>query len=240
MCMGFGENLRQQRLAMGWTQQQLADRMGKTKNNISQYELGKREPNCDQLLAFSRLLGISTDELLRDRPEGWERHPSPTPSPDGAGDDDYFAHLRPAQTPTKKSLREVPGSADAASTPEGGCPAPVLLPVYAGLQMSAPIGYRYAPGDRPEDDAFFFVSPDDSMGDYRIRKGDMLLIARQPTLSRTGIHLIIQNAQPIVRMLHRDPSGLVMLQASSSYAPQLASPADLSIIGPVMRVEFSP
>ncbi len=62
--MSFGKNLRNRRISMGWTQQQLADRMGKTKNNISQYELGKREPNCEQLLTFARLLGASTDQLL--------------------------------------------------------------------------------------------------------------------------------------------------------------------------------
>ncbi len=62
--MEFGDILRQKRLKMGWTQQELGDRVGKSKNNISQYELGKREPDYDVLSKFIRLFQTTADEIL--------------------------------------------------------------------------------------------------------------------------------------------------------------------------------
>ncbi|MEF9972844.1 MAG: helix-turn-helix transcriptional regulator [Clostridia bacterium] len=64
ITMTFGKNLRELRLNREWTQLCLADKMGKSKNNISQYERGLRQPTLEQLVQFADLFGVTTDELL--------------------------------------------------------------------------------------------------------------------------------------------------------------------------------
>lgn len=62
--MSFGENLRSQRVRSGMTQEELGRALEKSKNNISQYETGKREPDLHTLVRLAELFGVTVDELL--------------------------------------------------------------------------------------------------------------------------------------------------------------------------------
>jgi transcriptional regulator with XRE-family HTH domain len=66
----LGEKLRQIRLALGLSQSEMLDRLGFGKvlfrGNVSQYELGRREPPLMVLLAYARCAGISVDTLIDD------------------------------------------------------------------------------------------------------------------------------------------------------------------------------
>lgn len=62
--MPLANRLRMLRLHYRWTQQQLADEMGMSKNNISQYELGRRDPSVRHLIKFAEVFNVSVDELL--------------------------------------------------------------------------------------------------------------------------------------------------------------------------------
>ncbi len=62
--MDFGHRLKELRQNARLTQKQLAQRVGVSKSVISYYELGERAPSPDVLIRFSRIFGISTDELL--------------------------------------------------------------------------------------------------------------------------------------------------------------------------------
>ncbi len=48
--MKFGNNMKRLRLAHGWTQEQAARRMGKTQNDWSLWETGKRMPGCATMI----------------------------------------------------------------------------------------------------------------------------------------------------------------------------------------------
>lgn len=61
---GIGPRLRKQRLEKGWTQQQLADRLGTAKSTVSQYENNVNEPDLTTLIRLSLLLEVSADNLL--------------------------------------------------------------------------------------------------------------------------------------------------------------------------------
>jgi transcriptional regulator with XRE-family HTH domain len=67
----LGEKLRQIRLALGLSQSEMLDRLGFSetlfRGNVSQYELGRREPPLMVLLAYARCAGISTDTLIDDK-----------------------------------------------------------------------------------------------------------------------------------------------------------------------------
>ena len=60
----FGENLRRLRIRSGMTQEDLGRVMEKSKNNISQYETGKREIPTRFVVSLARLYNTSTDYIL--------------------------------------------------------------------------------------------------------------------------------------------------------------------------------
>lgn len=67
----LAEKLREIRVKLDLTQQQIFERLGDTKTplyvgHIGLYESGQREPPLPVLLKYSRLVGISTDVLIDD------------------------------------------------------------------------------------------------------------------------------------------------------------------------------
>jgi transcriptional regulator with XRE-family HTH domain len=64
------EKLLQVRESLGLSQSEMVDRLGFSdlfsRNYISAFELGTREPPLPVLLAYARLVGISTDVLIDD------------------------------------------------------------------------------------------------------------------------------------------------------------------------------
>ena len=64
--MNFGEKLKIIRKALNLTQQELADRLGVTKQAISRYENSERDPNLRTAKDFSEKLGIDLTVLSDD------------------------------------------------------------------------------------------------------------------------------------------------------------------------------
>ena len=61
-----GENLRKYRLERGMSQAELAQRAGRKRSAIGNYESGVREPDYDTLAALARALDVSVAQLLDD------------------------------------------------------------------------------------------------------------------------------------------------------------------------------
>ena len=62
--MGIGERIKQKRLSKGFTQQKLADELGKSLSTIKKYESGMALPPIDVLTKISNVLRISSYDLL--------------------------------------------------------------------------------------------------------------------------------------------------------------------------------
>lgn len=60
----FGATLAQLRKERGFTQTELADKVGMIQALISDYERGKLRPYADVVVRFAQALEVSTDELL--------------------------------------------------------------------------------------------------------------------------------------------------------------------------------
>lgn len=60
----FTERLRELRTQNNYSQQDLADKMGVTKQTISQYERGVRKPDMDTLTALCDIFNVSSDYLM--------------------------------------------------------------------------------------------------------------------------------------------------------------------------------
>lgn len=67
--MTFGEKLQTLRKAQGWSQEELAARIGVSRQALSRWESGASVPDTENVVALSRLLGVSTDYLLLDEAE---------------------------------------------------------------------------------------------------------------------------------------------------------------------------
>mgnify|MGYP005957158815 CR=1 FL=1 len=62
--MGFPEKLKEARLKMGYTQQQVANAMNITSSTYCGYETGKRQPDVAKIKLLARILNTSGDDLL--------------------------------------------------------------------------------------------------------------------------------------------------------------------------------
>lgn len=60
----FGNTLKTLRRKEGYTQAQLAQKLGLTKSVISAYETGLRLPSYDVLIHIAKIFHVSTDYLL--------------------------------------------------------------------------------------------------------------------------------------------------------------------------------
>ena len=60
----FGERLRDQRVAKGWTQLELSRRMGIAPMDISNYERGAKKPRNERALLLAQVLGVSSAWLV--------------------------------------------------------------------------------------------------------------------------------------------------------------------------------
>lgn len=63
--MTFAEKLTELRKQHGWSQEELGERLGVTRQTVSKWELGSTTPEMEKLAAMGELFGISLDELVR-------------------------------------------------------------------------------------------------------------------------------------------------------------------------------
>ena len=71
--MTFGEKLQALRQRAGMSQDQLAERLGVSRQAVSRWERDETMPETDKVVALADLFGVTTDYLLRPRPEEAEQ-----------------------------------------------------------------------------------------------------------------------------------------------------------------------
>ena len=64
--MIFADKLIALRKKQGWSQEELADKMGVSRQAVSKWESAQALPDIDKMVALSQLLSVSTDYLLKD------------------------------------------------------------------------------------------------------------------------------------------------------------------------------
>ncbi len=60
----LGQRVYEMRRGLGWSQVELAKRLGVAKQTVSNWENDNIQPSVEMLIALSRLFGVSTDYLL--------------------------------------------------------------------------------------------------------------------------------------------------------------------------------
>ena len=64
--MIFADKLISLRKKSGWSQEELAEKLGVTRQSVSKWEGAQSVPDIDKILQLSRLFGVTTDYLLKD------------------------------------------------------------------------------------------------------------------------------------------------------------------------------
>lgn len=67
--MTFGEKLQALRKARGWSQEELDTQINVSRQALSKWESGASVPDTENVVALSRLFGVSTDYLLLENGE---------------------------------------------------------------------------------------------------------------------------------------------------------------------------
>lgn len=70
--MIFADKLIDLRKKSGWTQEDLAEKMGVSRQSVSKWESAQSIPDLEKILRLSQLFGVSTDYLLKDNLESPE------------------------------------------------------------------------------------------------------------------------------------------------------------------------
>ena len=81
VLMDFSQIVKQLRQERGWSQQEVADRVGLNKMTISQYENGKRKPSFEMIEALAEVFHVDLNYLLGftdkiEKPAGDETDPA--------------------------------------------------------------------------------------------------------------------------------------------------------------------
>ena len=61
----FGERLREHRVRLGLTQQEVAEKLDFDRSTYSYYEIGRITPSIETLYKLTLLFGVSADELIK-------------------------------------------------------------------------------------------------------------------------------------------------------------------------------
>ena len=64
--MIFADKLSTLRKKAGWSQEELAEKLGVTRQSVSKWEGAQSGPDIDKILQLARLFGVTTDYLLKE------------------------------------------------------------------------------------------------------------------------------------------------------------------------------
>ena len=103
--MTFGDKLSALRREQNYTQEQLAELLGVSRQSVSKWESGAAYPETEKLIRLSALFDCSLDYLLRDAPRGPAAPQAAEPSPHGV----HFTVSVPYPCYERKSARQLFG-----------------------------------------------------------------------------------------------------------------------------------
>ena len=95
--MILAEKIMQLRKKASWSQEELAEQLGVTRQSVSKWEGTQSMPDMEKILQMSRLFGVSTDFLLKDELEAAE--------PDVAPDEPALRRVSMAEASAYLALR---------------------------------------------------------------------------------------------------------------------------------------
>ena len=64
--MILADKIIEERKRNGWSQEELADQLGVSRQAVSKWESGASDPSTTNLIALAKLYGVAAEDLLRE------------------------------------------------------------------------------------------------------------------------------------------------------------------------------
>lgn len=215
-----GDMIKKARSERGMTQKQLARKCGLSESYITDIESGKRIINENLVKRISGILGKDISEPL----------------------------YEPEDEEIETEKEEVPQKADqkAPNAEWESAFSSVIkdIPVF-DIDMDKVVGYKHLPvidrkveGCNPEK-IIFMRAPDNSLGGFRIRKGDILMIALGGECS-AGFYLMEYDGRRAIRQTRLLGSGKVLIMSSDGeIRTETKELREIKVLGRCIRDEFN-
>ena len=93
MNIEIANRLLQYRKRMGLSQEELAEKIGVSRQAVSKWERAEAAPDTDNLIELSKIYGVSLDEMLKGRPEADPNNTAEDPPTAGNSDTDSTSEV---------------------------------------------------------------------------------------------------------------------------------------------------
>ena len=198
----IGERIRKTRVNKGLTQQQVADSIGVTYQNVSQYERGLRKPKNETLLQIADALGVSVYELI-----GFN----------GANTNDVPLAVLQQQLHQHKQS-DLPSNVRPISSLHrqrvpliGGVAAgePIYDPEDAGVYVESPV----------DADAAITIHGDSMVPTYQ--DGDLVYIKVRPDVPEGAVAVVFLDDEATLKHVYKRPTGLTLISDNMATHPPI-------------------
>lgn len=215
-----GDMIKKTRTERGLTQKQLAKKCGLSESYITDIESGKRVINENLIKRISGILGRDINEPLYE-----------------AEDEDEIEteqeEIRPKAEPRVPNAEWQSAFSSVIKD----------IPVFT-IEMDKAAEYKHLPvidrkveGYNPDKLVFMRV-PDNSLAGFRVRKGDLLMIALGGECS-TGFYLMEYDGQRVIRQTKLLGNGKVLIVSSNGeISTETKDLKDIKVLGHCIRAEF--
>lgn len=203
----YGEKLRQLRNIEGWTQEQVAKKIGVSKQTYSHYENEKRTPSLKMIKKLAQVYGVDLDQVF-------------------GGEDTQSREVREPQT-----FYEVPNFQSLPIVGQIACGNGQFA--YEDVEGYEDVPRSWLGGA----DHFFLRAKGDSMINARIHEDDLLLIRRQDEVENGEIAAVMINGEAVLKRVYKTSDSLILQSENPKYPPLVVPPyKDVKIIGKLKRV----
>ena len=192
----FSVRLRALREEAGMSQQDLADKVGKSKSSINMYERGEREPSQELQEFFADIFNVDLDFLLG-RSEYRNR----------------YAWLKSLNQSTPLPSNIIPLPLTGKKVPVLGtiaCGEPILAAENLDGEIDLPEGVNAD---------FALQCKGDSMIDARILDGDYVFIREQPMVENGEIAAVLIGDEATLKRVYINGDQMMLMAANAKYQP---------------------
>ncbi|WP_337969719.1 LexA family protein [Virgibacillus salexigens] len=201
----YGKKLKELRLIEGWTQQEVATKLGVSKQTYNHYENEKRKPGLEMIKKLAEVYQVNLDRVFGNISE--------TPTKVNEKEAEYVTNEieylpivgQIACGPTKVAYEDIEG--------------------YEVVPKDWIRGGEF----------FFLRANGDSMINARINHGDKLLIRRQNSVENGEIAAVMINDEATLKKVYKSDDTLILQAENSKYEPIFVKEGDIRIIGKLKK-----
>lgn len=247
----IGDNIKKARMKKGISTKELAKKAGVSESSLVDVESGKKVPNTQIVQAVSKVLGITADAIEPSYfSDFFEKEEEEKKEIKPAFKSNARTPITVASTAEVKAMNpnEIADSSIGNAFSKAVNKIPVLLkinpakpfpsgqdvldyklePVFQGKNLGAPQG-----------EFVYYVSPDNSMSNTRILKGDMVLIFITNSILDKDIVLAVCNGRTYLRRIKKiDDKKILLFPDNPESEVIIANQSEVKVYGKAVRVEF--